>query len=129
MVIYWEHPMGVRNYADLIAWQKAMDLVEAVYILTYAFPKEELYGLTSQIRRAVVSIPSNIAEGQGRWTTGEFVHFLGIANGSLREVETQLHVAVRLKYLPSVNTELAFGLASEVGRLIYGLRNSLTGPS
>ncbi len=121
--------MGVRNYADLIAWQKAMDLVEAVYILTYAFPKEELYGLTSQIRRAVVSIPSNIAEGQGRWTTGEFVHFLGIANGSLREVETQLHVAVRLKYLPSVNTELAFGLASEVGRLIYGLRNSLTGPS
>lgn len=129
MVIYWEHPMGVRNYADLIAWQKAMDLVEAVYILTYAFPKEELYGLTSQLRRAVVSIPSNIAEGQGRWTTGEFVHFLGIANGSLREVETQLHVAVRLKYLPSVNTELAFGLASEVGRLIYGLRNSLTGPS
>lgn len=121
--------MGVRNYADLIAWQKAMDLVEAVYNLSYAFPKEELYGLTSQLRRAAVSIPSNIAEGQGRWTTGEFVQSLGIANGSLREVETQMHIAVRLEFVTSADTRPAFDLASEVGRLIYGLRNSLTGPA
>lgn len=118
--------MGVRNYADLIAWQKAMDLVEAVYNVSAVFPREELYGLTTQIRRAAVSIPSNIAEGQGRWTTGEFMQFLGVANGSLREVETQLHVAVRLKFVTQSDTDAAFALAAEVGRLIYGLRNSLT---
>jgi four helix bundle protein len=116
----------VKNYSDLIAWQKAMDLVEVVYALSSAFPREELYGLTSQIRRAVVSVPSNIAEGQGRWTTGEFVHFLGIANGSLREVETQLHVAVRLKFVTIADSGAAFGLASEVCRLLYGLKNSLS---
>lgn len=119
--------MGVRNYADLIAWQKAMDLVEAVYNVSAALPREEMYGLTSQIRRAVVSVPSNIAEGQGRWTTGEFIQFLGVANGSLREIETQLHVAVRLRFVTPTDVEAAFGLAAEVGRLIYGLRNSLAG--
>jgi four helix bundle protein len=118
--------MAVKNSSDLIAWQKAMDLVEAVYLLSSAFPREELYGLTSQIRRAVVSVPSNIAEGQGRWTTGKFVHFLGIANGSLREVETQLHVAVRLKFVTVADAGPAFGLAAEVCRLLYGLKNSLS---
>jgi four helix bundle protein len=119
--------MAVRSYTDLIAWQKALDLVEVVYNLSAAFPREELYGLTSQIRRAAVSVPSNIAEGQGRWTTGEFVHFLGIANGSLHEVETQLHVAMRLRFSTQAETQTAFALAAEVGRLIYGLRNSLAG--
>ena len=119
--------MGVRNYSDLIAWQRAMDLVEAVYAISAAFPREELYGLTSQIRRAVVSVPSNIAEGQGRWTTGEFVQFLVVANGSLREVETQLHVATRLEFVTSADVDVAFALAAETGRLIYGLRNSLAG--
>ena len=117
--------MAVRNYADLIAWQKGMDLVEAVYRLSAHFPKEELYGLTSQIRRAAVSIPSNIAEGQGRWTTGEFVQFLGVAHGSLREVETQVHIAVRLTMVTPDHAEPVFNLAAEVGRLINGLRNSL----
>ena len=91
--------MSVRNYRELIAWQKSMDLVERVYLATRSFPKEEVYGLCAQVRRAVVSIPSNIAEGQGRQTTREFVHFLSIAHGSLREVETQILIARRLNYL------------------------------
>ena len=78
--------MTVKNYQDLIGWQKAMDLVEVVYHLTKRFPSEELYGLTSQVRRAAVSVPSNIAEGQGRNSTNEFARFLSIAHGSLREV-------------------------------------------
>jgi four helix bundle protein len=119
--------VGVRNYTELFAWQKAIDLVEAVYNTSAAFPREEMYGLTAQIRRAAVSVPSNIAEGQGRWTTGEFVQFLGVANGSLREVETQVHIALRLKFITQTNAEVVFVLAAEVGRLIYGLRNSLAG--
>ena|SRR5581483_7397132 len=118
--------MTVRNYTDLIAWQKAMDLVDAVYALSAGFPREEVYGLTAQIRKAAVSVPSNIAEGQGRWTTGEFVQFLGVANGSLREVETQVHIAVRQKFVPAAEAAPVFGLASEVCRLIYGLKNSLS---
>lgn len=93
--------MAVRNYSELIAWQKAMDLVEAIYKATKHFPREELYGLTSQLRRAGVSIPSNIAEGQGRKSTSEFLHHLSFAYGSLREVETQLVIAGRLGYLES----------------------------
>lgn len=118
--------MSVKSYADLIAWQKAMDLVEAVYVMSAAFSREEMYGATSQIRRAAVSIPSNIAEGQGRWTTGEFVHFLGIAHGSLCEMETQTRIGGRLKFVPQEATEPVMRLAAEVGRLIHGLRNSLS---
>src|SRR6185369_4825205 len=88
-----------QNYRDLIAWQKAMDLVELVYAATTGFPTDERFGLTSQVRRAVVSIPSNIAEGQARRSQSEFLHFLSIAHGSLREVETQLLIATRLRYL------------------------------
>ncbi len=117
--------MGGRNYQDLIAWQKAMDLVEEVYRATREFPKEELYGLTSQLRRAVVSVPSNVAEGQGRRTANEFQHFLSIAHGSLREVETQLMIAHRLAYLPTESLQSLMNLAAEVGRLSQGLSNSL----
>lgn len=119
--------MTVRNYSDLIAWQKAMDLVELVYAFTKGFPKEEQYGLTNQVRRAVVSIPSNIAEGQGRRSTNEFLRFLSIAYGSLREVETQALIAARLGYLQEADTQNLIELASEVGRLINGLINSLRG--
>src|SRR6476659_1156091 len=91
---------AVRSYQDLVAWQKAMDLVELVYGATRGFPREEVYGLTSQVRRAAVSVPSNIAEGQGRASTKEFLHHLSIARGSLFEVETQVLVAQRLGYLP-----------------------------
>jgi four helix bundle protein len=114
-----------KNYRDLIAWQRAMDLVEEVYRVTKTFPKEELYGLTAQLRRCSVSIPSNIAEGQGRRTALEFAHSLSIAHGSLREAETQLMIGQRLGYLNSSESDGLLAKASEVGRLITGLRNSI----
>lgn len=91
--------MKVQRYEDLIVWQKAVDLVVECYRVTKTFPREEVYGLTAQIRRAVVSIPSNIAEGQGRGSTGEFRQFLGHARGSLFELKTQLFIAEKLGYL------------------------------
>jgi four helix bundle protein len=110
--------MTVKRYNDLIAWQKAMDLVEQIYMITRSFPKEELYGLTSQLRRAAVSIPSNIAEGHCRNGRREFVHHLSIALGSLGEVETQVIVAQRLGYLADSSSTLE--LASETGRILVG---------
>ena len=118
--------MTVKRYDELIAWQKAMDLVEAVYASTTCFPKEEVYGLTQQIRRSAVSIPSNIAEGQGRRSTAEFLHLLSIAHGSLRELETQLLIASRLTLLKDNRREELLEMCAEVGRLINGLYNSLT---
>lgn len=118
--------MTVRNYSELVVWQKAMDLVEKIYEVSKRFPKEELYGLISQIRRAAVSIPSNIAEGQGRKSTSEFLHHLSYAHGSLREVETQILIAGRLRYLPASEIDSVMTLTSEVGRLINGLANSLS---
>jgi len=120
-----ERTMSGKNYRDLIAWQKAMDLVEAVYAATKGFPREELYALTTQLRRAAVSVPSNIAEGQGRTSAREFQNFLSMAHGSLREVETQSLIAGRLGYLPPQKVEAILNLAGEVGRLINGLSNSL----
>ena len=117
--------MGARNYSDLIAWQKAMDLVTAVYKASARFPKEETYGLTAQLRRAVVSVPSNIAEGQGRRGAHEFSRYLNIAHGSLREAETQIMIARRLDYLDETSAAQLLACASEVGRLITGLANSL----
>lgn len=117
--------MPVQNYRELIVWQRAMDLVENVYRHTRTFPKEEIYGLVSQIRRAVVSIPSNIAEGQGRGGPVEFRRFLHIAHGSLREVETQVLIAVRLEYITQSNARQLLDGTSEVGRLINGLLKSL----
>jgi four helix bundle protein len=113
-----------RDYKDLTVWQKAIDLVTEVYKATRGFPKEELYGLTSQLRRCAVSVPSNIAEGQGRLTRGEFRQFLGHAKGSLAELETQLIIAEKLGYLKEPRA-LVNQLA-EVARLLNGLLNSLT---
>jgi len=118
-------PMKVKNYQELIAWQKAMDLVEDVYRASREFPREEIYALTSQIRRAAVSIPSNIAEGQGRRTTADFLRHLSIAYGSLREVETQILIAQRLEYLVQGKVEKVLSRAGEVGRLLNGLMASL----
>ncbi len=117
--------MGARNYRDLIAWQKAMDLVEGAYRVTQGFPKEELYALTNQIRRSAVSVPSNIAEGEGRYNDNEFIQFLRIAHGSLRELETQLMIGQRLKYILEDALAALMELSGEVGRLIMGLINSL----
>jgi four helix bundle protein len=110
-----------QSYRDLIAWQKAMDLVTEVYRVTKEFPKEELYGLTSQLRRAAVSVPSNIAEGQARHSQKEFHHFLGHARGSLAEIETQLLIAKNLGYLTSARLETLLAEAGELGRIMNGL--------
>lgn len=102
-----------------------MDLVEAVYRLTAAWPSSEMYGLTSQVRRATVSVPSNIAEGQGRSNEGDFIRSLAIAHGSLREVETQLLISQRIGYSTMLQVQPLLDAASEAGRLIQGLANSL----
>ncbi len=102
-----------------------MDLVEGAYRVTQGFPKEELYALTNQIRRSAVSVPSNIAEGEGRYNDNEFIQFLRIAHGSLRELETQLMIGQRLKYILEDALAALMELSGEVGRLIMGLINSL----
>src|SRR5579871_2084220 len=117
--------MKVRSYRELIAWQKAMDFVGLVYDAAKKFPREELYCLSAQIRKAAVSIPSNIAEGQGRQSTAEFLNFLSIAHGSLCEVETQTLLDQRFGYIDEAETSQVLNLGSEVGRLINGLANSL----
>ncbi len=117
--------MKVRSYRDLIAWQKAIDLVVEIYRTTHGFPKEETYGLTAQLRRAAVSIPSNIAEGQGRGSTGEFKLFLGHALGSLFEVETQITIAQKLEYITSEQAVKLLARTSELGKILNGLVASL----
>ena len=112
-----------QHFKDLIVWQKAMSLVTAIYRATAPFPKDEQFGLTSQMRRAAVSVPSNIAEGQGRLTKGEFRQFLGHAKGSLTELETQVLIAQNLTYLK--DPEPLLEQLNEVARLLNGLLNSL----
>lgn len=116
--------MTLAKYSELMAWQKAMDLVEKVYTITKGFPLDERFGLTNQLRRASVSVPSNIAEGQSR-ASRDFVRYLSIAQGSLAEVETQMLIAARLGYVGEPDTEKFQHLAAEVGRLIHGLSNSI----
>jgi four helix bundle protein len=115
-----------RSYKDLVAWQKSMDLVTATYRLTAIFPKDELFGLRSQLRRAAVSIPSNIAEGQGRLSEKEFRYFLGQARGSLMEVETQMQIADYLGYLSKEQTGDLLRACAEVGRILNGLLASVS---
>jgi four helix bundle protein len=115
----------VQSYRDLIAWQKSMVLVREIYRCTQTFPRTEDYGLTSQLRRAAVSVPSNIAEGQGRLSSGEFKQFLGHARGSLLEVETQVLIAHELGYLAEDKTEGLLQHSAEAGRILNGLLASL----
>jgi len=114
-----------KSYRDLVAWQKAMDLVTAIYQVSTSFPKGELYGLTSQLRRAAVSVPSNIAEGQGRHGAAEFRHFLRQASGSLMELETQVMIAERLCYVSPETAAKLLRDSAELGRVLNGLINSL----
>lgn len=117
--------MSVQNYSDLIIWQKAMELVEIIYELTKRFPKEEQYGLTNQIRRAAVSIPSNIAEGQARKGSAEFKNFLSIASGSRAEVETQLIIAQKQGYISETELKEALALSNEIKRMTHALISKL----
>lgn len=116
--------MKVKSYEDLVAWQRAMELAKRVYEVQRQLPKEEVYGLGDQIRRAVVFVPSNIAEGFGRGSDTEFKRFLAIARGSLFEVKTQLQLAESLGYL-RLDEEIT-SLVDEVGKLINGLSKALT---
>lgn len=116
--------MGL-HYKDLIAWQKAMDLVDAIYEATDTFPKREIYSLTDQIRRAAVSVPSNIAEGQAHYSKREFLHFLRHSRGSLAEVETQVLIAHRQKYLTDAQVAMLLKQVEEVSRILSGLIASL----
>lgn len=112
---------SVRTYRDLLVWQRAMDLVVSSYRLARRLPKDELYGLTSQIRRAATSVPANIAEGQGRRTTGQFLQFLSVANGSLLELETHVLAGERLGLLRPADLKETLRLSGEVGRMLAGL--------
>jgi four helix bundle protein len=117
--------MALKHYRELIVWQKAVELVVVIYRITTKFPHAELYGLTSQIRRAAISIPSNIAEGQGRNTTRDFIHFLSIAHGSLKEMETQVIISQRLGFIEDKETSSIIESTNEIGRLISGLSKAL----
>jgi len=114
-----------QHYKDLIAWKKAMELVNAVYDLTDNFPKREMYSLTDQIRRAAVSIPSNIAEGQAHYSNREFLHFLRHSRGSLAELETQLLIAQSREYSSESDAREVLKRADELSRILSGLINSL----
>jgi len=115
----------LRSYRELIAWQKAVDLVTEIYSITKEFPRDEIYGLTSQLRRSAVSVPSNIAEGQGRATKGEFIQFLGHARGSLFELETQIAIAEQLGYITRETESQVALRITEVARILNGLLTSL----
>ncbi len=117
--------MGAKSYRDLIAWQKAMEFAEAAYCLANKFPVEERFSLTAQLRRCAISVPSNIAEGEGRFSNPDFKRFLSIAHGSLSEAETQILLAIRLGYLTDDDAQAVLSTAAEVGKLIRGLARSL----
>ena len=118
--------MEVKNYRDLIVWQRAMQLVEEAYILARKLPKEETYALSDQIRRSAVSVPSNIAEGQGKETTKDFVHYLSIAKDSVFELETQLMIGMRLNFFSEEETQRAMALSGEVGKMLNSIISRLT---
>ena len=118
--------MAINSFRDLRVWQAGIDLVEEVYRITQTFPKQESYGLTSQMQRAAVSIPSNIAEGHTREHSKEYLHYLSMAQASLAELETQLEIAARLKYLSPEHLEQILKRVSALGRQLYALRNALT---
>ena len=115
----------IRDYKDLHVWQKGMELAKQVYLLTNRFPSEEKFGLISQMRRAAVSVPSNIAEGQARNTTGEFVQFLSHAEGSAAELDTQLRLSIELGYCVVADLSEVFQLLTDVQKMLKRLRQSL----
>lgn len=118
--------MGEAGYEKLLAWQKADELAYQIYMATNAFPKEELYGMTSQIRRAALSVPTNIVEGYARQGKKEFRQFVNIALGSLAEAKYLLGFSLRLKYLKPEAHKSLYGTAEEVGRLLWKFYRSLS---
>lgn len=115
-----------QGYRDLVVWQKGISLAREIYLLTRSLPADEKFGLVSQMRRAAVSVPSNIAEGQARHTTGEFIQFISHAEGSVAELDTQLTLCQDLKLLNSQETANATNLVDELRRMLNGLRRKLS---
>ena len=118
--------MTSKNYKGLIVWQRSMELVLEIYKITRSFPPEELYSLTAQMKRAAVSIPSNIAEGQGRITSKEFIRFLSMARGSLWELSTQIELCERLHYLDKNQTATIHSMITEIAKMLNALSNSIS---
>jgi four helix bundle protein len=116
---------STRSYRDLAVWQKGIQLAKVVYGLTRGFPVEEKFGIVAQMRRAAVSVPSNIAEGQARHTTGEFIQFISHAEGSIAELDTQLILSIELKFCSSTAAEPSFALVTEIRRMLNALRRKL----
>lgn len=117
--------MQIRSFRDLVVWQKAMDLVALVYAVTRRFPEDERYALVSQLKRASVSIPSNIAEGYGRHSTADYVRFLQIALGSLNELQTQMELSIRLKFVERDEVKESLALCSEIEKMLVVLSAKL----
>ena len=115
-----------QSYRQLVAWQKAMKFVTAIYLATQQFPNAEIYGLTSRLRRAAVSVPSNIAEGQARHSQKEFHHLLSQARGSLAEIETQVLISKDLNYLSDEEADRLLARTQELGTILNGLLNSIS---
>jgi four helix bundle protein len=118
-------PNTTRSYKDLVVWQKGIALAKLIYQLTNKFPGEEKFGLVAQMRRAAVSIPSNIAEGQARHKTGEFIQFISHAEGSLAELDTQLILSIELRFPRAEDADVAFELISELRCMLNVLRRKL----
>ncbi|MBA4159298.1 MAG: four helix bundle protein [Gemmatimonadetes bacterium] len=116
---------ALKSYRDLEVWKKSIDLAEKIYQVSRSFPPEERFGLTSQVRRAAVSIPANVAEGAARTGTGEFLQFLSVARGSLAEVETFLILAERLQMLAQAELRVLLDQTAEIGKMLGGLQRSL----
>ena len=121
--------MHIESHRDLLVWQRAMDFVVEVYKLTQSFPREELYGLTSQVRRAAVSVPANIAEGHARATAKDYTSFVSIARGSLMESQTLLQIAIRLGFTEATSCERALDLCEEISKMLTSLRGKLISPA
>ena len=121
-----EDRLPAKSFRELIVWQRSIQLATTIYLLSRGFPKDEIYGLASQIRRSAISVPSNIAEGQGRLSTGEFRQILGIARGSNFELQTQLEIARSMKMGDSKLIDQAEGLSHEVGKMIQAILEKIT---
>lgn len=117
--------MTVHSFRDLLVWQKSVDLAVECYEFTNHFPKSELYGLTNQMRRAAVSVPSNVAEGSERRHTQEYIQHVCVSCGSLAELETQAEIARRLRFVDEQSVQQFFTHTDEISRMLHGLRNSL----
>ena len=118
---------SINTYRDLIVWQKSMTFVTEVYLITKSFPSTENFGLISQIRRSAISIPSNIAEGYGRKSTGDYIRFLQIAVGSLFELQTQIEIAFNLPYIDKIIFDKSLIKTSELDRMLFSLINKIKG--